>query len=42
MKSKAWQVLEDMRAQRERLLSLVFWALVVYRFGHVRDMIRSR
>jgi serine O-acetyltransferase len=33
---------EDLRSQREGLLSLGYWALLVYRFGHVRLAIRSR
>jgi serine O-acetyltransferase len=35
-------VLEDLRAQREGLLGLGFWALLVYRFGHARFVIGSR
>ena len=35
-------VLEDLRAQREGLLGLGFWALLVYRFGHARFIIRNR
>jgi serine O-acetyltransferase len=33
---------EDLRAQREGLLGLGFWALLVYRFGHARYMIDSK
>jgi serine O-acetyltransferase len=35
-------VLEDLKAQREGLLALGFWALLVYRFGHARFVIRSK
>lgn len=35
-------VYEDLRAQREGLLSLGFWALLVYRFGHARYCLGSR
>jgi serine O-acetyltransferase len=35
-------ILEDLRAQREGLLSLGFWALLVYRFGHARFVISNR
>lgn len=35
-------ILEDLRSQREGLLSLGFWALLVHRFGHARYCIRSR
>lgn len=34
--------IEDFRSQREGVLSLGFWALLVYRFGHARYMLRSR
>lgn len=37
-----WIVLEDIRTQREGLLSQGFWALVVYRFGHARFCIGNR
>lgn len=33
---------EDLRAQREGLLGLGFWALLVYRFGHARFMIGNK
>jgi len=33
---------EDLKSQREGLLSLGFWALLVYRFGHARFVIRNR
>src|SRR5665213_1209534 len=35
-------LLEDLKAQREGLLALGFWALLVYRFGHARLIIRNR
>jgi serine O-acetyltransferase len=35
-------VLQDLRAQREGLLGIGFWALLVYRFGHARLSIRNR
>jgi serine O-acetyltransferase len=35
-------VREDLRAQREGLLGLGFWALLVYRFGHARFVIGNR
>jgi len=34
-------VLEDLKAQREGLLGIGFWALLVYRFGHARFAIRN-
>jgi serine O-acetyltransferase len=37
-----WIIAEDLRAQREGLLGLGFWALVVYRFGHARKAVRNR
>jgi len=33
---------EDLRSQREGLLSQGFWALLVYRFGHARYRIPSK
>ena len=33
---------EDFKAQREGLLALGFWALLVYRFGHARFVIRNK
>jgi serine O-acetyltransferase len=36
------KVLEDLKAQREGLLGLGFWALLVYRFGHARFVIRNK
>lgn len=38
----AFIMYEDLQAQREGALSLGFWALVVYRFGHARYRLRSR
>lgn len=35
-------ILEDLKAQREGLLGLGFWALLVYRFGHARFVIRNK
>jgi serine O-acetyltransferase len=35
-------ILEDLKAQREGIMGLGFWALAVYRFGHARYVIRSR
>ncbi|MGE0114240.1 MAG: serine O-acetyltransferase [Steroidobacteraceae bacterium] len=35
-------ILEDLKTQRERLLALGFWALLVYRFGHSRFVIKNR
>src|ERR1700736_3665601 len=35
-------ILEDLKAQREGLLGLGFWALLVYRFGHARFVVRSK
>jgi serine O-acetyltransferase len=35
-------ILEDLRAQREGLLGLGFWALLVYRFGHARFIIKNK
>jgi len=36
------RVIEDLRTQREGLLALGFWALLVYRFGHARFAIGNR
>ena len=33
---------EDLGAQREGLLGIGFWALLVYRFGHARFVIRNK
>ena len=35
-------VLEDLKTQREGILALGFWALLVYRFGHARFVIRNK
>jgi serine O-acetyltransferase len=35
-------LLEDLKAQREGLLGLGFWAIAVYRFGHARFAIGNR
>jgi serine O-acetyltransferase len=35
-------ILEDLKAQREGLLGLGFWALLVYRFGHARFIIKNK
>ena len=35
-------VIEDLKAQREGLLGLGFWALQVYRFGHARFVIGNK
>ena len=35
-------LLEDLKAQREGLLGLGFWALAVYRFGHARFVVRNK
>jgi len=37
-----WTILEDLKTQREGLLSLGFWALLVYRFGHARFIIKNK
>ena len=36
------RIFEDLKAQREGLLGLGFWALLVYRFGHARFIIRNK
>ncbi|HEX3846998.1 MAG TPA: hypothetical protein VHV81_06420 [Steroidobacteraceae bacterium] len=36
------RLLEDLRAQREGLLGLGFWAILVYRFGHARFVIKNK
>jgi serine O-acetyltransferase len=36
------RILEDLKAQREGLLGIGFWALLVYRFGHARFVIRNK
>ena len=35
-------LLEDLKTQREGLLGLGFWALLVYRFGHARFVIKNK
>lgn len=35
-------IIEDLRTQREGLLSLGYWALLVYRFGRARAIIPNR
>jgi serine O-acetyltransferase len=35
-------ILEDLKSQREGLLGLGFWALLVYRFGHARFVIKNK
>jgi serine O-acetyltransferase len=35
-------ILEDLKAQREGLLGLGFWAILVYRFGHARFVIKNK
>ena len=35
-------IVEDLKAQREGLLGLGYWALLTYRFGHARLVIRNR
>jgi serine O-acetyltransferase len=36
------KILEDLKTQREGLLALGFWALLVYRFGHARFLIKNK
>jgi len=36
------KLLEDLKSQREGLLGLGFWALLVYRFGHARFIIKNK
>jgi len=36
------RIVEDLKAQREGLLGLGFWAITVYRFGHARFVIRNK
>jgi serine O-acetyltransferase len=36
------KLLEDLKTQREGLLALGFWALLVYRFGHARFVIKNK
>ena len=35
-------IIEDLKSQREGLLGLGFWALLVYRFGHARFVISNK
>lgn len=35
-------ILEDLKAQREGIFALGFWALLVYRFGHARYRIKNK
>src|SRR5580692_419641 len=35
-------ILEDLKCQREGLLGLGFWALLVYRFGHARFATKNK
>ena len=39
---RGWAFFEDLRAAQEGLLSLGFWALQVYRFGHLRYRFESK
>ena len=39
---RSWAFFEDLRVAQEGLLSLGFWALQVYRFGHLRYRFQSR
>lgn len=36
------KIVEDLRAQREGVLGLGFWALLVYRFGAARSVVKNR
>ena len=40
--TRQWAFFEDLRANQEGLLSLGFWALQVYRFGHLRYRFESK
>ena len=40
--SSTWSFFEDLRAAQEGLLSLGFWALQAYRFGHLRYRFQSK
>lgn len=40
--TRQWPFFEDLRANQEGLLSLGFWALQVYRFGHLRYRFESK
>ncbi len=35
-------IIEDIKAQREGLLGIGFWALLVYRFGHARFVVGNK
>jgi serine O-acetyltransferase len=35
-------ILEDIKAQREGLMGIGIWALLVYRFGHARYMVSNK
>lgn len=39
---KNWTFFQDLKAAQEGLLSLGFWALQIYRFGHLRYRFRCR
>ena len=36
------RIFEDLKTQREGLLALGFWALLIYRFGHARFVIKNK
>jgi serine O-acetyltransferase len=36
------RIVEDLKAQREGLLALGFWAILVYRFGHAKYIVPNR
>jgi serine O-acetyltransferase len=36
------KILEDLKTHREGLLALGFWALLIYRFGHARFIIKNK
>lgn len=38
----SWSFIEDLRVAQEGLLSLGFWALQIYRFGHLRYRFKSK
>lgn len=42
MSWRGWAFFEDLRVAQEGLLSLGFWALQVYRFGHLRYRFQTR
>lgn len=39
---KNWAFFEDLKAAQEGLLSLGFWALQIYRFGHLRYRFKTK